>query len=612
MKKARYKRNKPTHGNEEKQAKPFFAKANDTAVQAKAEQPFFQAKLAIGRPGDKYEKEADNVADAVVNNSGSAAPAIQQKEISSIQRSTLASPEKDEKLSTAEQRVEEDKMIQSKEEEEMPLQKMEEEEPIQAKEEEEMPVQKMEEEEPVQAKEEEEPDVQTKAANTPNTVRTNLSQKINQKSGRGKPLAGKTRTEMESAIGADFSDVNIHTDSDAQDMNKELHAQAFTHGKDVYFNSGKYNPETTEGKRLLAHELTHVIQQKGGKIDNIQRLSADDVTGEMIGRTFQLVEDLGGIKKGTKIVILDWEDNKSQAYGYYINDKGSKIKTMINKHILEPVYNKEGGVSKYEVGLGGQKSAVKKSQQKIDDWKAKEGEYKKNKQLWKDELTRLESLHVKREKLMSQMLVRETMYNRFDADIKTWVDFYNKKYAPKTKLSYNIVKSILFQETRMGTSGEHLEKPPYDYASGKKHPIRSRFNLGQVIDSYGPQQYLMIKEMAPAIYKKYGFDKFEKGAKWKGMTNEEWADEGILTAAKEFSKLKDKGENLMGNKGDLFFDYGFWIRATVRWLFEKYFITKNWEEAVRAYNGSGKRAENYKKAVTTRANNQGTINVGNK
>ncbi len=628
MKHTHYKKNKRPHGNEEKQQKPFFSKANDTAVQTKAgSEPFFkpiispfgggagggnQPKLKVGQPGDKYEKEADNVADAVINNNSGGAPAIQQKEISSIQRSTLMSPEKDEKFSTAEQRMEEDKMIQSKEEEEMPVQKMEEEEPVQAKEEEEKPVQKMKEEEPVQAKEEEEePAVQTKAANTQNTASTNVSQKIKKKSGKGRPLAAKTRAEMESGIGADFGNVNIHTDRDAQDMNKALGAQAFTHGKDVYFNSGKYNPETTEGKRLLAHELTHVVQQKGGKTDNIQRLGVDDVTSEMTGRTFQLIENLGGIKKGTKMIILDWKDNTSQAYGYYINEKGRKIKTMVNKHVLEPVYSKEEGVSKYEVGLGGQRSAVKKSQQKIDDWKAKEGEYKKNKQLWKDELTRLEGLHVKREKLMSQMLVRETMYNRFDADIKTWVDFYNKKYKPKTELTYNIVKSIIFQETRMGTSGEHLKKPPYGYFSGE-HPIKSRYNLGQVIDSFGPQQYLMIKEMAPAIYKKYGFDKLEKGAKWKGRTGEEWWNENFLKAIREFSTLKSKRENLMGNKDDLFIDYEFWIRATVRWLFEKYFITKDWEEAVRAYNGSGERARNYKKAVITRANHKGTVNVGNK
>jgi hypothetical protein len=67
---------------------------------------------------------------------------------------------------------------------------------------------------------------------------------------------------MESSFGVDLSGVNIHTDRDAIAMNKELGAQAFTHGKDIFFNSGKYNPDSSTGKHLLAHELTHTIQQE--------------------------------------------------------------------------------------------------------------------------------------------------------------------------------------------------------------------------------------------------------------------------------------------------------------------------------------------------------------
>ena len=74
---------------------------------------------------------------------------------------------------------------------------------------------------------------------------------------------------MNSSFGTDFSHVNIHTNTDAAQMNKELSAQAFTHGSDIYFNNGKYNTETSGGKQLLAHELTHVIQQKGD--EKIQR-----------------------------------------------------------------------------------------------------------------------------------------------------------------------------------------------------------------------------------------------------------------------------------------------------------------------------------------------------
>jgi hypothetical protein len=66
---------------------------------------------------------------------------------------------------------------------------------------------------------------------------------------------------MENRFGADFSGVRIHTSETSVQMNRQIHAQAFTHGNNIYFNRGKYAPETMEGRRLLAHELTHTIQQ---------------------------------------------------------------------------------------------------------------------------------------------------------------------------------------------------------------------------------------------------------------------------------------------------------------------------------------------------------------
>jgi hypothetical protein len=66
---------------------------------------------------------------------------------------------------------------------------------------------------------------------------------------------------MSRKIGFDFSNVRIHTDALSVYTNKGLNARAFTHGSDVFFNQGEYSPNTLEGRRLLAHELTHVVQQ---------------------------------------------------------------------------------------------------------------------------------------------------------------------------------------------------------------------------------------------------------------------------------------------------------------------------------------------------------------
>ena len=90
-----------------------------------------------------------------------------------------------------------------------------------------------------------------------------IESRLQSSKGGGQPLADGTRNFMESRFGNDFSSVRVHTNAESVQMNQSLQAQAFTHGNDIYFNSGKYNPESTGGKRLLAHELTHTIQQTG-------------------------------------------------------------------------------------------------------------------------------------------------------------------------------------------------------------------------------------------------------------------------------------------------------------------------------------------------------------
>ncbi len=97
------------------------------------------------------------------------------------------------------------------------------------------------------------------------TVNDQLANRIRQRSGRGQALGGGVRDKMESGFGRDFSGVSIHTDNAADEMNRELGARAFARGQDVYFRSGEYNPDTATGQRLLAHELTHTVQQGGGK-----------------------------------------------------------------------------------------------------------------------------------------------------------------------------------------------------------------------------------------------------------------------------------------------------------------------------------------------------------
>ena len=87
------------------------------------------------------------------------------------------------------------------------------------------------------------------------------------RSSSGSPLDSPTRSFMEERMGHDFSDVRVHSDGQASQSARSVNAQAYTVGSDIVFQSDKYAPDTDPGKRMLAHELTHVVQQRSGPVD---------------------------------------------------------------------------------------------------------------------------------------------------------------------------------------------------------------------------------------------------------------------------------------------------------------------------------------------------------
>ncbi|ELR72094.1 hypothetical protein C900_01836 [Fulvivirga imtechensis AK7] len=118
----------------------------------------------------------------------------------------------------------------------------------------------------------EEEAVQMKAnGNAGNNAPHDIAQKL-QNSNGGRALSPALQHDFGSKIGADFSRVKVHTHSPAVQMNRQLGARAFTYGSNIYFNQGEYDPWSLKGKHLLAHELTHVIQQTG----NIQKEDGDE------------------------------------------------------------------------------------------------------------------------------------------------------------------------------------------------------------------------------------------------------------------------------------------------------------------------------------------------
>jgi hypothetical protein len=188
-------------------SKTFFPAPSEHSDTPFFSPPVIQTKLNVSQPGDRYEQEADNVAEQVV----------QKIETSSVQKKC----DKCEGL------------------------------PVQEK------CEHCQEEEKLQQKEKDGGGIHDAA----------LESQIRSSQGSGQSLPGTTQQEMGSSFGADFSNVNIHDNASSHEMSSTLSAKAFTVGSDIYFNKGEYNPGSRAGKSLLAHELTHTIQQ--GKVNTV-------------------------------------------------------------------------------------------------------------------------------------------------------------------------------------------------------------------------------------------------------------------------------------------------------------------------------------------------------
>jgi hypothetical protein len=99
--------------------------------------------------------------------------------------------------------------------------------------------------------------------------------RIKAERGGGQPVDEAAQQRMTAATGHDLSDVKVHTSAEADTLNHELGAKAFTTGRDIYFREGEYNPHSAEGQELLSHELTHVVQQGTGAVGGASRMTVN-------------------------------------------------------------------------------------------------------------------------------------------------------------------------------------------------------------------------------------------------------------------------------------------------------------------------------------------------
>lgn len=230
--------------------------------------PFFspkpiQAKLEVNCPGDVYEVEADQVAERVLENisdSNTTENSVKQKASStseSINQSGISNP-----LPTSPSKNAAPNHLQTKSDD-CGTEEILGEDEVQRKFDSGIFLQ-------AAGTDDEDSSLMTKRSITsiPMVSKETTAQMFASKGG-GDPLQKNTRAEMERGFGVDFSGVRIHNGPSAAEMSKNLGAQAFTHGTDIYFNHGKFDTQSKEGKRLIAHELTHVVQQRNDETQNL-------------------------------------------------------------------------------------------------------------------------------------------------------------------------------------------------------------------------------------------------------------------------------------------------------------------------------------------------------
>lgn len=189
-----------------------------------------QAKLTVGDADDSYEQEADRVAHDVMTMPDT------------VQREDVPEEELAMKRIQREDIPEEELALQRIQREDVP--------------EEELAMQRIQREDIP----EDDEMLQAKADSTPD-VTTDTESQIESMRGGGQAMPDTARDFFEPRFGHDFSGVNIHTGPDADALNRSLDARAFATGGDIFFRSGEYNPDSSGGRELLAHELTHVVQQ---------------------------------------------------------------------------------------------------------------------------------------------------------------------------------------------------------------------------------------------------------------------------------------------------------------------------------------------------------------
>ncbi len=254
-------------------ARPFFSRSFHNVP---ASTLFFasgiQPKLVMGAPGDRFEQEADAVANRVVqrmesgSTTGDTTPEVQAK--------CTGCREVDETL----------RQTDGENEDEM---------------------------------------LRAKAETPPAAVPDSVHHRLEEGHSAGQALNRPLRQKMEETFQSDFSGVRIHTGNSAESLYPDLNARAFTYGRDIFFNAGEFSPDTRDGRHLFAHELTHVVQQRSDQT-MVQREPKKDEAAQPAAKT------------DVSLVLSDKEQDMAEGRAYAktvlrvtdVADAAAKLKAL--------------------------------------------------------------------------------------------------------------------------------------------------------------------------------------------------------------------------------------------------------------------------------------------
>ncbi len=478
-------------------------------------------------------------------------------------------------------------------------------------------------------------------------------------SNRGRPLEKGVQKKMETAFGEDFSSVRVHTPESVPRA-----VQAATTGQHLVFGRGQYAPHSERGRRLIAHELAHVVQQSrsssrstsGGHLERqadraadaaiagtrpfvsatstptLQfRIEPEDVASEMVGHTFEVIaaHTSGSITlaTGDQVRVDAWDADAIHSVRVTVlTGKAAGQSLVVPQRILKPAATPVAGVAPYGAGVASQAKVVKKGEDDLAAFQATKASFKtkKAKERFAKEETRQEGLLARRRDVLNRKEIQEEMFNRFDAVIAREVSAANTSHGLKgaDALDPNLFKAQLFEESEIGTAGEFMSVPPTT-------PVMSRFNLGQVIDSSAIALLTLMEREQVALITKYKLGNIRADLSAAQTEKHTLETKHHRTAAEEatLNSLQQKAhrnweiflwqyvptgetKGFADAVAELFasgggtpknLDYEFWIHVAVLWLFEKKKSGMSWPDAIKAYNGSGARAEHYKLAIVRRA-----------